>query len=95
MGSGTTSTEAFPGRLIVSLDLEERPIELMVAQGDGIQEVPEVRLLATHLLAVRQLLLGAAVLPRRLLYIPQELPLALGSHHLGQARARNGPRPAL
>jgi len=95
MDSGTASTEVFPGRLIVSLDLEERPIELMVAQRDGVQKVPEVRLLAYHFLAVRQLLLGAAVLPRRLLHIPQELPLALGSHHLRQARAGNGSRPAL
>src|SRR6266536_657610 len=93
MDSGSASVGGCASRLIVSLHLQKRPIELMVAQRDRVQEQPELGLLAPQLLAMGELLLSPPIPPRSLFHLPQQLPLALGCHHLRHGRA--GPRPGL
>src|SRR5262249_57642836 len=76
------SGEGRPGRFIVSLDLEKRSVELVVAEGDGAQQLPDLLLPASPLLAMGQLLPRAPIMPGGLLHRAQEVPLQLWCHHL-------------
>src|SRR6478672_7717009 len=71
LGSGLTSIDGYFRRLIVSLDLQKRPVELMMAQGDRVEEHPELRLLASLLLAMGELLLRPPIAPRGVFHFSQ------------------------
>ena len=81
--------------VIVSLDLQKRRVELMVALGHRGEGHPEGAFPPTLRFAVGERLLGLPVPSRRSFYGPQELPFQLGCHHLRQCGARHGPRLTL
>src|SRR5258705_10572964 len=64
LGSGLTSIDGYVRRLIVSLDLQKRPVELMVAQGHRVEEHPEFRLFASHFLAIAKFRWAPRLTPR-------------------------------
>src|SRR5882672_7191137 len=95
MDRGLASLNGYPSRFIVSLDLQKRRVELMVALLHRIEGRPERGLPPALRLAVVERLLGLPVLSRRAFYQPQELPFLFGCHHLRQCGARHGPHLTL
>lgn len=91
MDPGLDLLNTYPRRFIISLDLQKRSVELMVALRHRIQGCPEGSLRPALRLPVGKRLLGLPVPSRRVLYRPQELPFSLGCHHLRHPGARDGP----